>query len=92
MGTREGFFKEVIFELNLKEWVGFQEAGMTGDFRQSKDLEAGSHRENLGHSRQHSERAESMLRSGTGRQVYKVLRRAQEPREMESSVFPKAKV
>lgn len=54
MGTREGFFKEVIFELNLKERVGFQEAGMTGDFRQSKDLEAGSHRENLGHNRQHS--------------------------------------
>lgn len=43
-----GFSKEVIFELDLKKWVGSQEAGMAGeDFWQNKDLEAVRHGENL---------------------------------------------
>ena len=43
---KEGCSKEVIFELDLKEWVGSQEAEVAGeDFWQNKELEGVKHRE-----------------------------------------------
>lgn len=76
----KGFFKEMIFELDLKEWMGRISGGWDdrGGFPAEQRL--GSNK-TQGEFRA-QQVAESKLRSGTGRQVYSVFRRVLEPQEM----------
>lgn len=68
----------MTFELDLKEWVGSQEAGLAGeDCRQNKALPPVRHGENLGQQVAHI--ADHRMRRGDDRQVYGVFRGRWDP-------------
>lgn len=65
MAIRESV-KAVMFELDIQECMGYQQASVTGGSPTEQNLEAAGHRGNVGHSKQHSESAESRLKGRTG--------------------------